>query len=147
MESWLIWLADKDWAIFKGFKMGTFPMIDGSIKDPVSFKGKVLYPVYLTFIPGTIQCDFKRIRCNCTMYLPNKPYYPDMVYGPGIRETRYYPTKEASNPYYTPIPVTSGGSRQYQLFFVDPGDQKIIKFTIDEDKFFCKHLIWKHSVS
>ena len=146
MFSWITKFAAMTFRFFKGIRT---PSLSGYLDEPVSYSGKKLYPVYLTFHPGSSRFVYQRIRCNCPMYLPTEPYWPDPIIVVGGGETRYYPGKKAPDPYLKTITLRRDGGDYYLLFFVDAEGKDFIKFTIDEGKRHCFQieLTWCESVA
>lgn len=149
IEPFIKLALDKFTVFFKFLSNFQKPSVDGTIEEPITHDGKTLYPVYLTFKPGSGKFFFHRIKCNCTMYLPNTPYSPSRIWAAGLQQISYFPGKLAPNPYIRTITLSKDDGYAYQLFFVDPGENKVIEFVVDEGKtgWFQVTMTWSQSVA
>lgn len=145
----LKFLLGKCTVFFKFLTNARAPSLSGSLDHLINFGGKKLYPVYLTLTPGSVNFTFHRIQCNCPMILPTEPYYPEIIIVVGAEPEKYYPGKQAPNPYMKTITLVKDGAPAYELFFVDAEGKDFIEFTIDEGKkasWLQVSLKWRQSV-
>lgn len=149
IEPFIKLALDKTIVFFKFLRNFQKPSVVGTIEAPITYNGKTLYPVYLTFKPGSGKFFFHRIKCNCTMYLPNVPYSRYRAWTTETGEVSYYPAKLAPNPYIRTITLSKNDGCAHQLFFVDPGENKVIEFVVDEGKtgWFQVTMTWSQSVA
>jgi hypothetical protein len=148
METLIVWFLDKAMAFIKFSSGYRTPSLTGRMEKPVFYRGKKVYPVYLTLEPGTSDITFENISCNCSFYLPDEEYGHSLFWDLGSEQRVYRPDQKAPNPYIKSIPLNGNGLPKEELFFVDPQDNPFIEFKIrSQSRFFiARTLTWKQSV-